>query len=231
MYKLIFHLFLVIISLNTFGQRQSRLSVQISHGINGNFFVRSYNEFGGPANKTYFYKKDFIGSITGVNAEYRISPASFVVIDFFKSTNLGKKNYAGNVNGIDIYINDFRLRHLNRIFSAGYGYRINPRKSIWKIDGGLTLIYDVSQTLSFENWDNLISLDENNYKNSNAVQGGVFLGGSWATKIDTKFDLGLQVRGYYLISTESFECLTLSPTLTYHFLKSRRSNQKSQNVN
>lgn len=202
---------------NIFGQKKNRLSIQISQGINGNFFVRSYDEQGGPANKKYFYKKDFLGTISGINAEYQISSSSLIVVDFFKSTNLGRKNYAGNINGVDLFISDFRLRHLNRILSLGYGYQSKRNKSTCKLDAGFTLIYDVQQVITLENWDNYISINENNFKNSNAVEGGVFFGASWQAKIDTRFDLGLKARIYYLVSTNELECVSLSPTLTYHF--------------
>ena len=37
-----------------FSQQQEKLSLEANFGLNGNFFVRSYDEFGVPQNKTYF---------------------------------------------------------------------------------------------------------------------------------------------------------------------------------
>lgn len=223
MYKLSICLLLLIATLNVLSQKQSRVSIKINKGINGNFFVRNYDEVGGPINKTFFYKKDFIGSTTGIDADFNISPKSSLSLGFLRTINLGKKNYAGNVNGVDVYINDFRLKHIDKIISIGYGYKLKDKNSSWKAEGGLILLYDVKQSISLKNWDNSILINESNFKNANSVEGGIFLGGSWAIQIDTKFELGLQARGYYLISVQTFEMVTLSPTLTYHFAKSKQS--------
>lgn len=82
---------------------------------------------------------------------------------------------------------------------------------------GVTLIYDLRQTIAIENWDNYIDIDERNLKNANAVEGGAFLGLEYLKKIDTKFNIGLKTRVYYLISTNNLEAITLTPTLTYNF--------------
>lgn len=54
--KIISLLGCLLFALATCAQK-SRFSLQGLYGLNGNFFVRSYNEPGGPAGKTYFYKK------------------------------------------------------------------------------------------------------------------------------------------------------------------------------
>ena len=58
------------------------------------FFVRSYDELGGPDNKTYYYKKDFIGSIAGLNFQYKINGKNAVFMGYERSINIGKKNDA-----------------------------------------------------------------------------------------------------------------------------------------
>ena len=49
------------------------------------------------------------------------------------------------------------------------------------------------------------------------MEGGTFLGFGFSRKIDTKFELGIKSRVYYLISVSSFELVTLTPTLSYTF--------------
>ena len=44
-----------------------------------------------------------------------------------------------------------------------------------------------------------------------------FLGVQFSKYIDTKFELGVRTRIYYLISTVDFNNVTLTPVLTYHF--------------
>ena len=70
------NLFLIglFISLSpAFGQKNSKLSIEVNYGLNGNFFVRSYDELGGPSDKEYFYKKDFLGTIGGIELKYQLN--------------------------------------------------------------------------------------------------------------------------------------------------------------
>lgn len=48
-----------------FAQKEEKLAIEINYGLNGNFFVRSYDELGGPPVKRFF-NKNFIGSIGGL---------------------------------------------------------------------------------------------------------------------------------------------------------------------
>ena len=60
-------------------------------------------------------------------------------------------------------------------------------------------------------------IDERNSKNSGLAEGGVFVGIGYSKKIDTKFELGLKSRVYYLVSVQTLEAITLTPTLSYRF--------------
>lgn len=73
--KIISLLGCLLFALATCAQK-SRFSLQGLYGLNGNFFVRSYDELGGPAGKTYFYKKNFIGSISGIELDYQLNKRS-----------------------------------------------------------------------------------------------------------------------------------------------------------
>ncbi len=161
------------------------------------------------------YNKNFLGSIAGAEISYRLKKKSAVSFAYRRSVNSGKKNYEGSINNTDIYIRDFKLRHVNKIFHLGFGrYLGNTGK--FKVDMGIVLIYDAQQTINIENWASYLAIHENNYKNSNSLEGGVFASFQYFKKIDTRFDIGLRVQGYYLISVTTFEAISLTPTLTYH---------------
>jgi len=100
-------------------QVNSKFNLQIDYGLNGNFFVRSYDEIGGPVNKTYLYKKNFLGSIAGAEISYRLKKKSAISFAYRRSVNSGKKNYEGSISNTDIHIRDFKLRHINKIFQLG----------------------------------------------------------------------------------------------------------------
>lgn len=79
------------------------------------------------------------------------------------------------------------------------------------------MVYDASQTIAIENWNNYLTIEETNFKNSNSVEGGILAGIAYSKKIDTHFELGIKAKVYYLLSTSTMEAITLTPTLRYRF--------------
>jgi hypothetical protein len=209
-------IFFTVISLKGFSQ-DSKFAIEGNFGINGNFFVTNRDEQSGPTNKTYFYKKNFIGTIGGVEARYKIGKASSIFIGYNRSVNSGSKNYFDQVGNTDISIRDFTLKDINDIVLLGYRKGIIDKKYKVSFELGTVLMYSSNQVIMIENWDNIVYIDESNYKNSQSVEGGVFAGFQFNKKIDTHFDLGIRFRAHYLISVSTLEMLTLTPTLTYSF--------------
>jgi len=216
-FKFYFAIFFLFCFLNkTNGQYKNNFFVNINYGLNGNFFVRSYDETNGPTDKQYFYKKDFLGTIAGISFQYYFGKKTYLNVGYNRSINTGKKNYEGMLNVTSIYIRDFKLRHINNFYELGIGKNVN-RKGSLRAELGLVLLYDLKQTIAIENWDNYISVDESNFKNANSVEGGFYFGFNYRFKIDTKFDLGFQTKLYYLASVNEIEAISFAPTLTYRF--------------
>ena len=88
---------------------------------------------------------------------------------------------------------------------------------MFKYHFGLVLAKMNQQEIMIENYDNLIAIDERNFKNSKLQEGGVFGGIHFQKKIDTNFEFGLRIRAYYLISVNALESITFTPTLSYSF--------------
>lgn len=209
--------FLMFLQFSGNAQQQSAFSLDVNYGLNGNFFVRSYDETGGPQNKTYLYKKNFLGTIGGIELKYHFKNHSALVAGFARSTNKGEKNYAGQIGGTTILINDFNIRHTNSFYQLAYERRFKKNKPEFSWQLGALLATMHQQEISIENFSNQVTIDERNFKNSKLQELGVFAGIQFQQKIDTKIDLGLRIRGYYLVSVQTFEAITLTPTLTYKF--------------
>lgn len=214
--KFFFLSYFLLISFSSVKAQDSRFTIEANFGLNGNFFVTSYDEISGPQPHTYFYNKNFLGTIGGLELAYRIGKKSSIIAGYSRSVNAGKKNFSGLVGNVEVYIYDFKIRHYNNIYYAGYKYLLNKKKIKFSTDIGPVLIYYSQQNISIEGVD-FIGITENNFKNSNSVEGGIFAGIHLSKSIDKHFELGLKVRGYYLISVASFEALTLTPTLSYTF--------------
>lgn len=219
MKQIFVYFFISLLPLFSYSQNKSKFSVEVNYGLNGNFFVRSYNETGGPSNKTFFYKKKLIGSIAGIETKMKISKTGFLGFAYSRSTNSSEISYSGLFNTVNLAINQFTIRHINNFFQLYYERELYTKRPESKFAGHLGVFYlrPIQQEVELANFINTIVLDERKFKNSNLEEFGLFIGVYYSKKIDTKFDLGIKSRVYYLISTNSFEAITLTPTLTYHF--------------
>lgn len=219
MKKKILLIFLVsLISLSPIlAQKKNKLSIEINYGLNGNFFVRDYDELGGPVNKKYFYKKNFIGTISGIELKKQINKVSNLSIGYARSINKGSKDYFGNVNGVYVLIDAFNIRHTNDFYQLGYERKFKKSNPQFTYHLGLVYARMQQQEIQFETYDNIIVIQERNYKNSKLEEAGVFGGFQFVKKVDTKFTAGLRLRGYFLISTGTLEAIVFTPTLSYKF--------------
>jgi hypothetical protein len=218
--KIIFQIFLCIFPfVSSFSQESSRISLSANFGINGNFFVRSYGDPGGPVNKTIFYEKDFIGIAGGADLRYKINSRSGLGLGYMRSQNKKDINYDDSFNSIYLRIMDFNIRHIENIFQ--FYYERNVFKKIKGLDFQIGIFYTrtIQQEIELANYANSIFLDERNFKNSRLNELGAFFGVHYSKQIDTKFELGIQSRIYYEISSDILAQITLTPTLTYHFSK------------
>lgn len=214
--RVIIFIYLCFISFKILAQ-QSKFSVEANYGFNGNFFVRSYDEVSGPTNKTYFYKKNFIGTIGGIQTNYQTGKKSSIFFGYNRSINSSPKNYFNQIGNADVLILDFKIRDINNIFFIGYSKILSEKKFKSSFELGPVLMYSANQTIMIENWNNIIYFNESNFKNSRSVEGGVFAGFHIERKIDNHFDLGLRFRVNYLISVSTLEMISLTPTLRYRF--------------
>lgn len=198
-------------------QNSTRFSIEANYGLNGNFFVRSYDELDGPSNKTYLYKKNFLGTVGGIEIKYHLNNSSALIVGYARSTNKGEKNYSGTINGINVLITDFNIRHNDNFYHVAYERNFKKSNPAFKYHIGVVVATMHQQEISIENFSDQILIDERNFKNSKLQEAGVFGGVHFQKKIDNKFQVGIRVRGYYLISVQTFEALSLTPTLTYTF--------------
>ena len=202
-------------SVCLFAQKEKKLSLEINYGLNGNFFVRSYDEVNGPPAKR-FLNKNFIGTIGGVEMAYALNKKSYLGLAFAVSRNSKEINYTGNV--IPLSIINFHISHINKFFQFYYARKVSRKVPGLACEAGLFYLRMNQQEVEIEDRLNGGALiEERNYKSYKLEEGGTFIGFHYSKKIDTKFDLGIKSRVYFLISTGTFEAVTLTPTLTYHF--------------
>lgn len=211
---LFFFLFGLFLSNANAQSGHPRFSISINAGANGNFVSNTFNEQSGPGGHQYFYNKRFIGSAVGLSSSLRISNKLSVLLDYSRLCNTGRKSYAGSLNGVDISIRDFRLRDMEHIYAVGVAW--SPLRN-FAMESGICLDYMSDQQILLEAADNAVTVDERNFKNSRLTEAGMFLGIHLTKQVDTKFKIGLKVRGYYLVSSANFEAITITPTLVYTF--------------
>ncbi len=204
-------------SFPLFAQRVKRFSAELHYGLNGNFFVSSsdYGEPGGPATAK-FYKKNFIGTIGGAELKYKISTHSSLGMAFARSVNSKKINYPGRF--ISVGIIDWNIKHIDKFFQLYYERDFCKKAPVFKYQLGLFYLRSNQQEIDIGDFVNGgVSFEERNYKNSKLEEGGAFIGIQYSKYIDTKLELGIKTRAYYLVSTNELNNITLSPVLIYHF--------------
>jgi len=174
--KFAFSLIACFIVFAVQAQSSRKYSFEINYGLNANFFVGSYDEFGGPQNKTYLYNKDLLGTVSGVELKYHLNNHSSLFAAYSRTINKGEKNFYGSINGVDVFIEDFNIRHHNDFYQLGYERTFKKTFPFLKYHFGLVYTRMQQQEIAIENFANLILIDERNSKNSNLKEGGVFAG-------------------------------------------------------
>ncbi len=211
--KSILFIFAVAISLQVNAQTKSRFSAEINYGVQGNYFVRSYNEIGRP-DGTAFLNKNFIGTIGGAEILCRTTNMASWGIAFSKSTNTRSVTYNTRINGVGVFIRDFDIKHENRFYQLFYQRKFSKKLPSLTYEIGLFYLRSQQQEVSI---GNSVLFDQRNWKNSKLEEGGAFVGFKFEKFIDKKIALGIKSRVYYTISVDQLESIALTPTLTYHF--------------
>ena len=98
-----------------------------------------------------------------------------------------------------------------------YERKFSKKTPQFKYHFGLFYSRYQQQEVTISRITNSSSFEQRNFNNSKLEEGGAFLGIHYSKMIDTKFELGIRSRLYYLISTNEIETISLTPTLTYYF--------------
>ena len=206
-----------LFSIQISAQTKSRFSAEINYGVQGNYFVRSYNEIGRP-DGTVFLNKNFIGTIGGIELKYQTTKMASWSIGYAQSSNTRNINYNTLINGVRFSINDFDIKHENRFYQLFYQRNLSKKIPNLKYEFGIFYLRSQQQEIIVgNNARNSIELLQRNFKNSKLEEAGLAAGFQYSKKLDTKFDIGIQSRIYYLVSTNTMEAITFTPILTYHF--------------
>jgi hypothetical protein len=203
--------FLLSLTIASMAQTKDHISIEVNYGLIGNFFVRSYDETIAPPAQL-FYKKNFVGTAGGLEVKYNLSQRSSVNFGFAKSTNKREISFD---NGSNVLIKFFDISHINHFYQLAFETSPSKKLKDLRIQGGFFYLRTEQQEVEVSPLGGLF--EQRDFKNYKLEEGGMFVGIQYSKRIDTKFDLGIRARVYYTISTNRFEAVTLTPTLTYHF--------------
>jgi hypothetical protein len=194
-------------------QKSNKLSIEASYGFQGNFFFSNYEEVGRP-DGTAFLKKNFIGSVGGLELSYQLTKRASISVGYAQSTNSRKINYVNSLNGVGVYISDFEIKHENRFYQLWYQRSLSNKNCHFYLELGLYYLRTQQQEVTIGNY---VAFEQRNYANSYLEEGGISAGIQYKIKIDTHFDFGVKSRIYYTASINQLEIISLTPTLTYRF--------------
>lgn len=223
-------LLIVLLTLGHISYSQEYLTntfeLNVNYGLAGNFQLddeQPINQV--PAGFVAIRNKKFLGSIGGVEFQWNIKGSKASVgISYDRESHIGIKKYGEFINqNTFIEISDFKLRHINEMFSFFYKRKINEKLIF---TGGAFFISPQMQEIEFfyaSNINNsqidafLISIQERNGSNSNLVDAGFFVGAEYYFYKSGNFQLGIQSRIFHTTSIGWFETATFTPKLKYTF--------------
>ncbi len=216
---------MTLLSLSAQLQEQSKFSLSANFGLNGSFFSASLSDDNEPQGSLTFNEKNFIGKVGGIEGRLTLTNRSHLSFGFTHSENKKEYIYNTSVNAVQVDIYYFTLRHLENIFHAGYAYQFSKRNTGFRAEIGLFYSRQIQQSIDL--FSSTVRIAEAKYNPGRFNELGAFIGIQYAKRIDTKFDLGIQSRLFYEFTSNILSQITLTPTLTYHFRKSKRKTTKS----
>lgn len=207
-------LFLLIISFEpSEAQKFDKLRIQVNYGLNGNFFVRSYDERTFANGATQFLNKNFLGRIGGIDLSYKIGRNLLLGIGFDRSSNTRVVSFQPQT--APVFIRDFTISHWNNFYNLLLTKEIIRKKYIFLPSIGAYYLRSQQQEIDVSNQG--VSFDQRNFKNSRLEELGALAAFEFQYQIDTRTYLGVRTRFYFTVSTGTPEAITLTPTLSYHF--------------
>lgn len=202
-------------------QQESKFSFEVNYGLNGNFFVRNYYEDFFPFQEILFLKKNFLGTTGGLEFKYKSGQNSRIGIAYTRSTNKGKKDFIGNIDGVDISIENFQLRSNHDFYQFFYERDLSKKNTWIDYQVGLFVMNGFYQELSLAagnlTGNGFVQIRERDFKHYGMQEGGVFTGIHLNRQIDTHFRIGVKFKAYYLLSAPGLEEISITPTLAYNF--------------
>lgn len=194
-----------------------KFSLEPQFGINYNFFVRGYEEGASPFYSTSFFKKKAIGSTGGANFLFNASKHSSIGIGYVRTANTRMINYQGSF--INLGIINWRIYHVNNIYQAFYRYQTQKKRHSYYTNAGLFYVRPLQQEveISDNQFRRGVLFEERAYKRYRLEEGGAFMGLGYKYQLAKNVGIGVQSNLYFTISTNSFELLSLTPTVSFEF--------------
>ena len=205
---------------------KNTFELNVNYGLAGNFqldYEQPIDQV--PAGFVAIKNKKFLGSIGGAEFQWNIKTSKATIgISYDRESHIGVKKYGQYINqNTFVEISDFKLRHINEMFSLFYKRKIN-KKLIFT--AGTFFISPQMQEIEYyyaANVNNsqmdayLISIQERNASNSNLIDTGIFVGAEYYFYKSGNFQVGIQSRIFHTTSLGWFETVTFTPKLKYTF--------------
>ena len=214
---LFFTTFLIGLIQSTAQKPYDNFSIEPIYGANINFRLSGYNETPGPFYTTAFFKKHLLGSVGGLNFLMSVSKKSNIGIGYMRSANTRTINYSGANFPVDIY--NWRIYHVNNIYQVFYRYAQQKNKQKYFANAGLFYVRPLQQEIELidRQQRGSVLFEERSYKRNRLEEGGAFLGLGYKYQLAKNVGVGVQSNLYFTISTNRFELLSLTPTVSFDF--------------
>lgn len=221
--KSLIYIFLILFTKHTYGQDE-KISIEVNYGLSGSPRVLRYTEEPTPnvlpEGIVRLADKDFFGTVSQIQINYHLKNETSLSLGYSRDNHQRERNYNNVINNVPVSIKNWAIRHNNNVFFLKHKRNLFINFNNIKYHFGGFVLHAEQQEIDIYEpplWNGQIEIEERDQPNNGLSDAG-FLGGlNFEKKIDKKFIGSINISGYYLATTGTYETTYLTGSLAYNF--------------
>jgi hypothetical protein len=208
--------FLFFLTITTNAQpKEGDFSIEARYGLNGNFFVRSYEETGRVITDTVFLKKNFVGSNLSLNVGFYFNKKWKLSLGYTRQENKKDINFHKNYPNVVVDIIS-TIRHFNNFWDLELTrYYENKNHRLGITLGASYMRFRQNEIDIFPGGSTYFI--ERDAKRFGLEDLGLVVGCTYDFKIQPKVYLGMSTKFHYNVTADIAESVSLSPYVHFYF--------------
>jgi hypothetical protein len=198
--------------------KKGNFSIEAHYGLNGNFFVRSYDETSsiGTLQEAIFYKKNFIGTNLQINTGYYFNKKWKLSLGYTRQENKRDITYTKAYPNYFLNINT-TIRHFNNFWDLELTRYYENKNHRLGITLGASYMRFRQNEIDILYNGRAINIEERDVKRYHLEDLGLVVGCTYDFKIQPKVYLGMSTKFHYNVTADIAESVSISPYVHFYF--------------